>query len=201
LLFELCNELITYQHYMNNVFFDYLNDFVSIYINDILIYNESKTKHVKHVKKILQRFRNAELQTNINKCEFFVHETKYLRLIVEHDKIKMNSFKIKTILQWLISKNLKHVQEFFEFCNFYKRFIKNFAKIIKFLIKLIRKNVSFVWNKTCKIAFEFLKQTIIETLVLTYFDLVKQIYIENDSSNLVNVEMLSQIKKMMNCTQ
>ncbi len=84
---------------MNDVFFDYLNDFVSIYIDDILIYNNLKAEHVEHVKKVLQRLRDAELQVNINKCEFFVHETKYLRLIVERDEIKMNFFKVKTILQ------------------------------------------------------------------------------------------------------
>ncbi len=156
-----------------------------------MIYNNFKTEHVKHVKKMLQRLWNAKLQTNINKCEFSVHETKYLRLIVERDEIKMNSFKMKTILQWSTSKNLKHVQRFLEFCNFYKRFIKNFAKIVKFLIKLIRKDVSFVWNKACKVAFELLKQTVIETLILTHFDFVKQIYIESDSSNFVSVEMLS----------
>jgi hypothetical protein len=103
---------------MNDVFFDYLNDFVSAYINDILIYNNFKTEHMKHVKKMFQRLRDAKLQTNINKCEFFVHETKYLKLIVERDEIKMNSFKMKTILQWFTSKNLKHVQKFLEFCNF-----------------------------------------------------------------------------------
>ncbi len=75
--FELCNKSITYQHYMNNVFFDYLDDFVSTYINDILIYNNSKTKHTKHVKKVLARLRKTKLQTNINKCEFSIHKTKY----------------------------------------------------------------------------------------------------------------------------
>ncbi len=99
LSFELCNESVTYQHYMNDVFFDYLDDFVFAYIDDILIYSNSKTKHIKHVKKVLQRLRKVELQTNIDKCEFFVHETKYLRLIVDRDEIKMNSFKMKTILQ------------------------------------------------------------------------------------------------------
>jgi hypothetical protein len=63
------------------------------------------------------------------------------------------------------------------------------------LLKLIKKNVSFVWNEVYKIAFELLKQTIIETLVLAHFNLVKQIYIESDSSNFVNVEILSQMKK------
>jgi hypothetical protein len=99
LTFELCNEFVTYQHYMNDVFFDYLNKIVSIYINDIFIYSNFKKKYVKHVKKMLQRLRNAELQVDIDKCQFFVHEIKYLDLIVERDEIRMHSEKIETILQ------------------------------------------------------------------------------------------------------
>jgi hypothetical protein len=107
LSFDLCNESAIYQHYMNDVFFDYLNDFVSIYIDDILIYNNFKKEHVQHVKKILQRLRNADLQADIDKCEFFVHETKYLNLIVDRDEIRMNSKKFETIIQWATSQNLK----------------------------------------------------------------------------------------------
>ncbi len=84
---------------MNDVFFDYLNDFVSIYINDIFIYSNFKKKHKKQVKKILQRLRDADLQVDIDKCEFSVNEIKYLDLIVDRDEIRMNSEKIKTILQ------------------------------------------------------------------------------------------------------
>jgi hypothetical protein len=185
LSFELCNESIIYQHYMNDVFFDYLNDFVSIYINDILIYNNFKKKYVKHVKKVLQRLRDADLQIDIDKCEFFVHETKYLDLIVDRDEIRMNSEKIETILQWVTSQNLKQVQRFLRFCNFYKRFIRNFAKIVKSLIKLTRKNVSFLWNEFYKQTFELLKKTIIKALILIYFDSKKQIYLKSDSSNFV----------------
>ncbi len=195
LSFELCNESITYQHYMNDVFFDYLNDFVSTYINDILIYNNFKREHVKHVKKVLQRLRDADLQVDIDKCEFFVHEIKYLDLIVDRNEIRMNSKKIETILQWTTSQNLKQVQRFLKFCNFYKRFIRNFAKIVKSLIKLTRKNVLFTWNETCKQTFELLKRTIIKALILTHFDLKKQIYIKNDSFDFVFAEVLSQMKE------
>jgi hypothetical protein len=94
---------------MNDVFFDYLNDFVSAYIDDIWIYYNSKAEHIDHVKKILQRLQNAELQTNIDKCEFFVHEIKYLDLIVDRNEIRINSKKIETILQWATSQNLKQV--------------------------------------------------------------------------------------------
>jgi hypothetical protein len=168
LSFELCNESATYKHYMNDVFFDYLDDFVSIYINDIFIYNNSKRKHIEHVKKILQRLRDADLQANIDKCEFSIHEIKYLELIVDRNEIKMNSEKIETILQWTTSQNLKQIQRFLEFYNFYRRFIRNFAKIVKSLIKLTRKNVFFTWNETCKQTFELLKSTVIEASILTY---------------------------------
>jgi hypothetical protein len=87
------------------------------------------------------------------------------------------------------------MQEFLDFCNFYKRFIRNFAKIVKSLIKLTRKDVSFVWNEACQIAFDLLKRTIIETFILTHFDLKKQIYKENDSSNFVFAEILSRMRK------
>ncbi len=99
LSFDLCNEFVTYQHYMNDVFFDYLDDFVFAYIDDILIYNNFKKEHIEHVKKILQRLRDASLQVDIDKCEFFMHETKYLDLIVDRDEIRMNSEKNETILQ------------------------------------------------------------------------------------------------------
>jgi hypothetical protein len=107
----------------------------------------------------------------------------------------MNSRKIETILQWVTSQNLKQIQKFLEFCNFYRRFIKNFAKIVKSLIKLIRKDVFFTWNEICKQAFELLKRTVIEASILTHFDLKKQIYIKSDSFDFVFAEILSQMKK------
>jgi hypothetical protein len=195
LSFELCNESVTYQHYMNDVFFDYLDEFVSVYIDNILIYSNSKVEHTEHVKKILQRLRDAELQTDIDKCEFFVHEIKYLRLIMRRDEIRMNSKKIEIILQWSTFENLKQIQEFLKFCNFYRRFIRDFVKIVKSLIKLIRKNVLFNWNEACKIAFELLKRTVIETSILVHFDSKKQIYIKSDSFDFVSAGVLSQMRE------
>jgi hypothetical protein len=195
LSFELCNESAIYQHYMNDVFFDYLDEFVSIYINDILIYSNFKKKHIEHVKKILQRLRDADLQADIDKCEFSIHEIKYLELIVDRDEIRMNSEKIETILQWATSQNLKQIQKFLEFCNFYRRFIRNFAKIVKSLIKVIRKNVSFIWSDACKRTFELLKRTVIETSILAHFDSKKQIYLKSDSFDFVFAEVLSQMRK------
>jgi hypothetical protein len=147
---------------------------------------------------MLQRLRNADLQIDIDKCEFSVHEIKYFDLIIALDKIRMNLEKIETILQWITSQSLKQVQKFLKFCNFYKRFIRNFAKIVKSLIKLTRKNVSFVWNEICKKTFELLKKTIIKTSILTHFDSKKKIYIKSDFLTSSSRRFCHKWKRMMN---
>ncbi len=84
---------------MNNTLINYLNKFVVTYLNDIIVNSNNKREHIQHVRKILQRLREANIQTDVNKCEFHIIETKFLRIIVERDEIKMNFEKIKTIVK------------------------------------------------------------------------------------------------------
>jgi hypothetical protein len=98
LSFDLCNESVFFQHYINDTLREYLDDFCTIYLNDILIYSDNELEHEIHVKKILLRLRNAELQANIIKCKFHVTKIAYLELIVIIDDIKMNSFKIEIVI-------------------------------------------------------------------------------------------------------
>jgi hypothetical protein len=84
---------------MNDILMNYLDEFVIAYLNDIIVYNNSKKEHIKHVRKILQRLREAEIQTDVNKCEFHTTETKFLEMIVERDGIKMNSEKVRAIIE------------------------------------------------------------------------------------------------------
>jgi len=95
--FGLTNGPATYQHYMNDVLFDYLNDFCTAYLDDIIIYSKNKLEHETHVKKVLERLRNAGLQVDIKKCEFRVKRTKYLGFIVSIDSIKVDLEKVEVI--------------------------------------------------------------------------------------------------------
>jgi hypothetical protein len=113
-------------------------------------------------------------------------------MIVERDDIKMNSEKIKAIVEWETSHHLRKVQAFLEFVNFYRRFIKDFFKLVKSFIKLIKKDQSFYWFENCQIAFEQLKKRVIKTLVLSYFSFELETFLESDSSDYVSVEILSQ---------
>jgi hypothetical protein len=84
---------------MNDTLMNYLDEFVVAYLNDIIVYSNSKKEHIKHVRKILQRLREANIQTDVDKCEFHIIETKFLDMIVRCDDIKMNSEKVKAIVE------------------------------------------------------------------------------------------------------
>ena len=99
MLFELCNASIIFQSYINSSLQEYLNQFITVYLNDVLIYSETKEEHEKQVLKVLRKLQKRELQLNINKCEFFVLEVKYLRMYVKINEIRMNSKKIEVILE------------------------------------------------------------------------------------------------------
>jgi hypothetical protein len=113
-------------------------------------------------------------------------------MIVERDEIKMNFEKIKAIVKWEKSTHLKKVQAFLEFVNFYKRFIKDFFKIAKSLVRFIKKDQLFSWSKNCQSAFDELKKRVIETSILSYFSFELKTFLESDSSNYVSIDVLSQ---------
>ncbi len=131
LSFELTNESIFFQQYMNDILWNFLNDFCQVYLDDILIYSKTRKKHKDHVKLVLKWLREAELQMNIQKCKFNVEETVFLEVIVSEQDLHMNSSKMIIIVNWTTLTNLKEIQSFVKFVNFYHRFIKNFLKLVK----------------------------------------------------------------------
>ncbi len=192
LSFELINELIFFQQYMNDILWDFLNDFCQVYLDDILIYSKMRKKHKDHIKLVLCRLREAELQMNIQKCKFNVEETVFLKVIISELDLRINSSKVTVIVSWITSINLKEIQSFVRFINFYRRFIKNFSKLVKSFTQLTRKNTSFVWNEICVQVFDNLKKQVSLISILRHFDLKWQAISKIDASNYVKDEILSQ---------
>ncbi len=141
---------------------------------------------------ILNHLQEADLQVNIQKCKFNVEETVFLEVIVSEQNLRMNFIKVKVIVNWTTSINLKEVQSFVRFVNFYRRFIKNFSKLVKSFIQLTRKNTSFVWNKVCVQAFDDLKKQVSLISVLQHFNSKQQIILKINASDYVKDEILSQ---------
>jgi len=141
--FGLTNGPAFYQHYMNDVLFDYLYQFCQAYLDDIIIYSKTLKEHKRHVRLVLHRLREVDLQVNINKCEFHVQETSFLGLLLSIEGLKMNSRKVQAVIGWPTSTNLTQIQSFIDFCNFYRRFIKDFSKIVRSMVQLTQKEVIF----------------------------------------------------------
>ncbi len=151
-----------------------------------------RKKHRDHVKLVLNWLREAELHMNIWKYEFNVEETVFLEVIVSELDLHMNFSKVTVIVSWITSINLKEIQSFVKFVNFYRCFIKNFSKLVKSFIQLIKKNMSFVWNEICVQVFDNLKKQVSLISVLRHFDLKQQAILKIDASNYVKDEILSQ---------
>ena len=98
LLFNFTNESASYQHYINNVLFKYLNDFVQIYLNDVFIYNKICKKHIENVRKVFRKLIDVDLQMNIKKCKFYVQKISFLNVLLFIEDICINLSKIQIIL-------------------------------------------------------------------------------------------------------
>jgi hypothetical protein len=155
---------------MNDVLFDYLDDFCIAYLDNILIYSDDELEYELHVKKVLQRLRDAGLQADIKKCEFNVTRTKYLGFIISMDGIKVDPEKVAVVKNWEAPKTIRGIQAFLGFCNFYRRFIRNYGIIAKPLMNLTRIDVPFSFNKAYWDAFEELKARLTSSDLLRYYD-------------------------------
>ena len=117
--FGLTNGPATFQRLMNDIFMDMLDDFVTVFLDDILIFSESTAEHELHVKRVLQRLQEAGLQASLKKCEFSVTKTKFLGFIISTEGIATDPEKVAVVLSWERPTTVKGVQSFLGFCNFY----------------------------------------------------------------------------------
>ncbi len=144
------------------------------------------------MKEVLDKLREVDLQINIDKCEFEIQKISFLELLLFINDLRMNSRKVDVIQSWKVLRSLIHVQIFIDFCNFYRRFIKNFSKIVQLMIKLTRKDHFFEWTEICQTIFEELKQQMTTVFVLKHFNLIREAILKANFLNYVNDEVLSQ---------
>ena len=192
--FGLANAPSTFQRYINWVLKDYLDDFVSAYVDDILIFTEgTQTEHRQQVQLVLGKLLSAGLQVDIGKCDFEVQTTKYLGYIIEAGQgIRMDPLKVSAITEWKAPTTAKGVMSFLGFANFYRRFIKRFSNLVAPLHKLTRKDTKFEWTEEANAAFEKLKKAFVTAPILAQFDPDRETVVETDSSGYCVWLVLSQ---------
>jgi hypothetical protein len=168
--FGLTNAPTFFMHLMNKVFMDYLDTFVVIFIDDILIYSISEAEHEKHLRLVLQRLREHKLYAKLSKCEFWIVEVPFLGHVISKGGIAVDPGKVKDVLNWVVPQTVKEVRSFLGLAGYYRRFIENFSKIAKPLTSSLEKGVDFSWTDERQKAFEELKKRLTTAPVLTLPD-------------------------------
>lgn len=192
--FGLANAPSTFQKYINWSLRDFLDEFASAYLDDVLVFSSGSLQdHREKVKKVLQRLSDAGLQLDIDKCEFEVTNVKYLGFIVDaNEGISMDPEKVRAIKEWVAPHSVKGVRAFLGFANFYRRFIRNFSDIVAPLVILTKKDSKFEWSSEADNAFMKLKELFVTAPALASFDPDRETVVETDSSGYCIGGLLSQ---------
>jgi hypothetical protein len=168
--FGLSNAPAVFMCLMNGIFREYLDKFVIVFLDDILIYSKSEEEHEQHLKMILQVLRENQLYAQLSKCSFFHNQIHYLGHIISEEGIAMDPEKIEAIRGWLAPKNVIEVRSFMGLAGYYKRFIEGFSKISHPITSLQNKGVEFQLTVECENSFQHLKQLLTSARILRIAD-------------------------------
>ncbi|MBW0594173.1 hypothetical protein O181_133888 [Austropuccinia psidii MF-1] len=166
--FGLTNAPASFQNLVNNIFQDLLDVYVVAYLDDIMVFSKSEEEHVTHVSTVLSRLRANNLFAKVSKCLFHVSSVEYLGYVVSSEGLKMDQAKVQKILNWPPPRNLKALQSFLGFANFYRRFIKNYSKKISSLTSFLKKDSRFPLNEEALRQFHQLKEAFTTAPILLY---------------------------------
>ncbi|WVZ76144.1 hypothetical protein U9M48_024142 [Paspalum notatum var. saurae] len=153
--FGLTNAPAFFMYMMNSVFMEYLDKFVVIFIDDILIYSKTEEEHEEHLRLVLQKLREHKLYAKFSKCDFWIEEVKFLGHVISNGGIAVDQSKVSEVQK--VPEDVKDIRSFLGLAGYYRRFIEGFSKIAKPLTALLEKNVKFEWTPACREAFEELK--------------------------------------------
>ncbi|KAJ9524294.1 hypothetical protein QJQ45_008499, partial [Haematococcus lacustris] len=146
LCFGLTNAPATFQAEMNRIFSDYINDFVVVYLDDILIYSKSAADHAKHLDLVLKRLREHELYAKLKKCDFNKPEVNFLGHVVCAEGIKVDPSKVKVVAEWPAPTSVSELRSFLGLANYFRRFMQGYSKRVAVLHDLTKASVPFVWT-------------------------------------------------------
>ena len=165
--FGLTNAPAAFMDLMNMIFRPYLDQFVIVFIDDILIYSGSGEEHAKHLRIILQTLREHRLYAKLSKCQFWIDSVAFLGHIVSAEGVSVDPQKVEAILNWKPPMSVTEIRSFLGLSGYYRKFVEGFSKIAAPLTRLTRKEEPFLWSEACQQSFDELKRRLTSAPVLT----------------------------------
>ena len=164
--FRLTNAPAAFMDLMNRVFSPYLDKFVIVFIDDILVYSGSPEEHAEHLRTVLQILRECQLYAKFSKCHFWLDKVAFLGHVISTEGISVDPQKIEAIVNWKPLTNVSEVCSFLGLAGYYRKFVERFSKIATPLTNLLKKDQKFEWSNTCQHSFEELRQRLMTAPVL-----------------------------------
>jgi hypothetical protein len=147
--FGLINAPAYFMYLMNKVFGEFLDKFVVVFIDDILIFSKTEEEQAEHIRLVLQKLREHKLYAKRSKCEFWLKEISFLGHVVSNGGIVVDPGKVQDVLNWKPPTNVSEIRSFLGLARYYRRFIEGFSKLAKPMTALLEKNAKYVWSDKC----------------------------------------------------
>ncbi|GJV96232.1 putative reverse transcriptase domain-containing protein [Tanacetum coccineum] len=151
--FGLTNAPVVFMDLINRVCKPYLDKFMIVFIDDILIYSRNKEEHANHLRIILELLKKEKLHAKFSKCDFWISIVQFLEHVIDSQGINVDSAKIKAVKNWASLTTPTEIRQFLGLAGYYRRFIKEFSKIVKSLTELTQKNKKYIWGENQESAF------------------------------------------------
>ena len=190
--FGLCNAPATFQNLMHDIFWEHLDKFIIIYLDDIIIYSKTEEEHLEHLQIVFNLIEKNELYVHPDKCEFMVDTVEFLGHIVSTTGIAMDPKKIQAIVDWPTLQNRQDVMSFLGLANYYRKYIQGFSQIAAPISNLLKKKAPFVWGNEEQTAFDTLKRVITEGPILRLPDPDLSFVVTTDASDKAVGAVLTQ---------
>ncbi|GJX19318.1 putative reverse transcriptase domain-containing protein [Tanacetum coccineum] len=164
--FRLTNAPAVFMNLMNRVCKPYLDKFVIVFIDDILIYSKDEKEHEEHLKAILELLQKEQFYAKFSKCEFWIPKVQFVGHVIDSRGIHVDPAKIESIKYWASPKTPTEIRQFLGLAGYYRRFIEGFSKIAKPMMKLTQKGIKFNWGEKEENAFQLIKQKLCSASIL-----------------------------------
>ncbi|GJP80631.1 hypothetical protein CLOP_g10832 [Closterium sp. NIES-67] len=181
--FGLTNAPATFQAEMNHILRPLLDECVVVYLDDILIYSRDMKQHVEHLRRVFEILRRERFYVKLSKSEFALEKVQFLGHLVSAQGVHVDPKKVEAVRTWKTPENVKELQQFLGFANYYNRFVPQYAKLAAPLTNLLKKNTPYKWETKHQEAVEQLKQALTSAPVLTLPDPERDYVIEADASD------------------
>ena len=167
---ELTNVPAAFMDLMHRIFQPYLEQFVIVFKDDILIYSQSEWEDEYHLTIILQLFKDHQLYAKFSKCEFWLTEVRFLGHVVSASGVSVDLEKVEAVMSWERPQSIFEIRSFLGLAGYYRRFIEDFSRIAAPMTRLTQKEVKFDWDDRCEEAFKKLKRRLTSAPILIVSD-------------------------------